>query len=103
MYSYHYALKYCLFSFGLRILILLCLLNQTFSEGKARQDHTDDVPQGPPIVTSRPIFKARLTSIGEIQSVLSLRRFAYTRKTLMSLLIYSSRHLGNVWTWVLRV
>jgi hypothetical protein len=54
----------------------------TFSEENARQDNTD-VPQGPPIVSSRSItrLKAKQAPRGEVESVVH-EEIRYTTKEL---------------------
>jgi hypothetical protein len=67
----------------------------TSTEENARQDN-NEVPQGPPIVSSRPItrLKAKQSPRGKVESVVR-RKFATLLRGLMSLLIYSNRSPGN--------
>jgi len=76
----------------------------TFSKENARQDNTD-VPQGPPIVSSRPItrLKARQAPRGEVESVVH-EEMRYTTEELNEFANSSKQKSGeHVWEWILRV
>ncbi|KAL6037658.1 hypothetical protein STEG23_020039 [Scotinomys teguina] len=76
----------------------------TFSEGDASQGNTD-VPQGPPIVGSRPITgpKAKQAPRGEVESVVH-EEVHYTTKELNDFGNSFKQKSGeHVWEWVLRV
>lgn len=68
----------------------------TVSEGYPRQDNTD-VPQGLPILASRPItiIKAKQTPKGEEESA-AMRKYTTLLKNLMTWLIHLSRNLGTM-------
>jgi hypothetical protein len=67
----------------------------TFSEENAGQNNID-VPQGLPIVSSR--LKAKQGPRGEVESIVQDESVVLStlQRSLMSLLIYSSRSLGNM-------
>ena len=71
----------------------------TFSEGYTRQDNID-VPQGPPIVATRPIarLKSKQAPKGEVESpILFTVRHAYYRKApqIRKYMVYSMNYFMN--------
>lgn len=76
----------------------------TFSEENARQDNTD-VPQGPPIVSSRPITRltAKQAPRGEVDSVVH-EEMCYTTKELNEFAnSFKQKSEEYVWEWILTV
>jgi hypothetical protein len=76
----------------------------TFAEENARQDNSD-VPQGPPIVSSRPItrLKAKQAPREEVESVVH-EKSRYTTKELNEFAnSFKQKSKEYVWEWILKV
>lgn len=77
----------------------------TFSERNAKQDNTD-VPQGLPVVTSRPItrLKAKQTPRADVESVVCEKKMCYTTKELKDFANSFKQKSGEyVWIWILKI
>jgi hypothetical protein len=76
----------------------------TFSEENARQDNTD-VPQGPPIVSSRPItrLKAKQAPRGEVESVVHEEICCTTKEPNEFANSFKQKSGEYVWEWIVRV
>ena len=76
----------------------------TFSEENAREDNTD-IPQGPPIVSSRPIARLKTNQApgGEVESVVH-EEIHYTIGELNEFGNSFKKKSGEyVWEWIVRV